>query len=282
MVLQLNPDVPLVWRSPTTMQFGVESPLVRLHDVSPAQERLIAALVHGATRPGLKLIANTAQASDAEVTELLELLDPVLGRAAAPVSGTVSIIGTTPTAARLRSTVAAAGLTLTAPDDRAELGLMVCHYVVEPQLFGYWLSRDIPHLPIVFTDTGVNVGPFIEPGTGPCLYCLERHRTDADPAWPAIASQLWGRTSPVEVPQLTNEVAALATRLLTRRLSAPASEVATSVFLDAATGETTNRQWAQHPACGCAALPGNDSAPGRQSAPAPTATRTGAAASVLA
>jgi len=282
MTLQLNPDVPMVWRSPSSLQFGVETPLARLDDVSSAQEQLIAALVSGATRPGRKVIANTAGARDAHVTALLDVLRPVLGRPSAPTAGTVSIIGTTATAARLRSTVAAAGLTLTAPDARAELGLMVCHYVVEPQLFGYWLGRDIPHLPIVFTDTGVNIGPFIEPGTGPCLYCLERHRTDADPAWPAMASQLWGRISPAEVPQVISEVAALATRLVTRRLNGTAAVVATSVFLDAATGETTSRQWAQHRACGCAALPENDSVLAPQNAPARSAPRTGAVASVLA
>lgn len=282
MILKLNPDVPMVWRSPSSLQFGVEKPVARLDEVSSTQEQLIAALVTGATRPGLKVIANAAGARDSEVTELLGLLRPVLARPSAPTAGTVSIIGTTATAARLRATVAAAGLTLTAPDAHADLGLMVCHYVVEPQLFGYWLGRDIPHLPIVFTDTGVTIGPFIEPGTGPCLYCLERHRTDADASWPAIASQLWGRTSPAEVPQVTSEVAALATRLLTRRLNEPAAVVATSVFLDAATGETTSRQWTQHPACGCAALPENDSVRAPQNAPARSAPRRGAAASVLA
>ena len=158
--------------------------------------------------------------------------------------------------------------------------LLLSHYVVEPELFGYWLSRDIPHLPIVFSDTGVQVGPFIEPGTGPCLYCLELHRTDADPARTAIASQLWGRTSPAEVPLVTSEVVALATRLVTRRLAGPPADAATSVFLDSATGEATTRQWVRHPDCGCEALPGNDSAPAHQRGPARTAPRRGAAASV--
>jgi len=282
MTLQLNPDVPMVWRSPSSLQFGIEKAVARLDEVSPTQEQLISALVSGATRPGLTVIANAVGGHDAEVAELLEALRPVLSPGSATVAGTVSIIGTTVTAARLRSTVVAAGLTLTAPDAAADVGLMVCHYVIEPQLFGYWLSRDIPHLPIVFGDTGVTIGPFIEPGTGPCLYCLERHRTDADPAWPAIASQLWGRTSPTEVPQVINEVAALATRMLTRRLSGPAAGAATSVFLDAATGTTTSRPWAQHPACGCAALPENDSASAPRTAPARSVPRTGAAASALA
>lgn len=282
MVLQLNPDVPLVWRSPSSLQFGIDSPQVRLDDVSSAQEQLIAALVSGVTRPGLGLIAGTAHATDSELADLMARLEPVLAAPSPPTTGTVSVIGTTATAARLRTSVTALGLALEPPESGADLGILVCHYVVEPELFGYWLSRDIPHLPIVFTDTGVHLGPFIEPGVGPCLYCLERHRTDADPARPAIASQLWGRISPTECPLVTAEVAALSLRLTIRRLAAhrPA-EAATSVFLDAATGETTTREWVRHPECGCVALPGTDSESARLSGPAQPATRTGAAASVL-
>ena len=276
MVLQLNPRFPLVWRSPNSLQFGVESPPVRLEQVTNAQEQLIAALVSGATRPGLDLIAATAHLDAIELTDLLTLLDPVLGKPSAPPPGHVSVIGTTATAARLRGSVAPLGLTLMPPDAHTDLGILVCHYVVEPELFGYWLSRDVPHLPIVFSDTGVHVGPFIEPGSGPCLYCLERHRTDADPAWPAIATQLWGRTSPVESALVISEVAALVMRMTVRRLAGAAAEAATSVFLDAASGELTLREWAQHPDCGCAALPENGSVSGRRSAPAQPVTTTGA------
>jgi bacteriocin biosynthesis cyclodehydratase domain-containing protein len=280
MILHVNPRYPLVWRSPSSLQFGVDSPPVTIEDVTPAQEQLIAALVGGVTRPGLDLIAETAHAGKSELSELLSLLQPVLGTAPPRASGAVAVIGTTVTASRIRSAATSLGLTVVPPDASAELGVLVSHYVVEPELFGYWLSRDIPHLPIVFSDTGVHLGPIVEPGSGPCLYCLVRHRTDSDPAWPAIASQLWGRTSPVESALVTAEVASLAMRLTLARLAGEPAAVATSLFLDAATGEVSRREWAQHPECGCAALPENDSAPVQPNAPVPAATRTGAAVSV--
>jgi bacteriocin biosynthesis cyclodehydratase domain-containing protein len=281
MVLQVNPRYPLVWRSPSSLQFGIDSPPVILESVSPAQEQLIAALVSGVTRPGLELIARTAHASDAELAELLSLLQPVLGTPPPRVQGTVAVIGTTSTASRIRFAVASVGLTVVPPDARADLGILVCHYVIEPELFGYWLSRDIPHLPIVFSDAGVHVGPIVEPGSGPCLYCLVRHGTDADPAWPAIASQLWGRTSPVEGALVTTEVVSLAMRLATLRLAGEPAAVATSLFLDAATGEISRREWAQHPECGCATLPENDSGTARRYDPAPSEPTTSEAVSVL-
>src|SRR5690554_3532921 len=120
MVLQLNPDVPLVWRSPSSLQFGVESPLVRIDDITGGQEQLVAALVSGATRPGLQLIAESVHASDAEVNELLALLDPLLGRPDPAPTGTVSVIGTTPTAVRLRNSLTEVGLSLVPPEAPAE------------------------------------------------------------------------------------------------------------------------------------------------------------------
>lgn len=280
MALHLNPRFPLVWRTPTSLQFGVDTPVVHLDDVTHAQEHIIAALTGGVTRPGLSLIAESAGGTENELVDLLDRLQPVLGKPVPVAHSTVSVIGTTSTAVRLRTTLPACGLTVVTPDAPAELGILVCHYVVEPELFGFWLSRDIPHLPIVFSDTGVRVGPIVEPGIGPCLYCLECHRTDADAAWPAIVSQLWGRTSPVEGGVVSAEVVALALRFAAQRAGGAPSPVAESAFLDAATGETTRRSWSRHPECGCAALPGNGSEPGRQGAPGRLPTRRGAAAAV--
>ena len=278
MVLQLNPRYPLVWRDPTSLQFGVDAPPVRLDGVTNGQERIIAALVAGTSRPGLSLIAAAVHSTEAELDELLRLLEPVLGRPGKAPTGAVAIIGTTPTAARLRPAIASLGLTVVAPDAAADLGILISHYVVEPQLFGYWLSRDIPHLPIVYSDSGARIGTFIEPGAGPCLYCLERHHTDADPAWPAMASQLWGRMSPAEDGLLAAEVVAIALRLVKDRLQGPPASVATAVTVDAATGRVTRRRCEPHPECGCAVLPENGSAPDLLPAPDRTPTTTGAGA----
>lgn len=280
MVVQLNPRFPLVWRSPTSLQFGIDAPPIVLHEVTNAQERIIATLVAGASRPGLSLIAETAGATEADLVDLLDRLEPILATSVPAPSGTVAVIGTSSTAGRLRTALTAVGCTVGLPSEPAELGILISHYVIEPELFGYWLRRDTPHLPIVFSDTGVRIGPFIEPGSGPCLYCLDRHRTDADPAWPAIASQLWGKTSPAEDTILTAETVAMALRLVSTRLAGSPAEPATSVFLDAATGETTRRQWQVHPECGCGALPENGSAHDQRRDPARRWTTRGAAVGV--
>ncbi|MHB1173430.1 MAG: TOMM precursor leader peptide-binding protein, partial [Lacisediminihabitans sp.] len=83
MALKLDPRLPLVWRSPSSLQLGVDSPPVVLHNVSNAQERMIAALVPGVSRPGLSMIAREAGAAEPEVVSLLSALGPALGPALA-------------------------------------------------------------------------------------------------------------------------------------------------------------------------------------------------------
>ncbi len=57
MIFQLDPRIPRVWRTPTDLQFGVDRQLLVLHDVTAAEERLIADLEHGVTRDGLTALA---------------------------------------------------------------------------------------------------------------------------------------------------------------------------------------------------------------------------------
>jgi bacteriocin biosynthesis cyclodehydratase domain-containing protein len=140
----------------------------------------------------------------------------------------------------------------------------VAHYVLDPEVHGQWLRRDIPHLPVVYADTRVAIGPVVEPGVGPCLYCLQRYRTDADAAWPAIASQLWGRRSLLESPLVVLEAAALVTRLALERVRSgePAAEHRT-LHLSGETGRVEGEVVLPHPECGCtgisaAARPGTD------------------------
>ncbi|MCU1546497.1 MAG: hypothetical protein JWP30_1597 [Homoserinimonas sp.] len=282
MVLHIDPRFPLVWRTPSSLQFGVDQPPVVIHNVTNAQERVIAALIAGVTPSGLQLVLSGAGGSAHDLSTMLRVLQPILMSASVPKSAarTVAIYGTGSTVSRLRAALTHARLGIVAPSEPADIGVLVTHYVTEPELFGVWLRRDVPHLPIVFGDTGVRIGPMIEPGTGPCLYCLERHRTDADASWPAIASQLWGRRSTVEDAVVSGEVVAIATRLVAARLGGSVAMAATSIHLDATTGKTRRREWKQHPECGCAALPRTDSAAGLPRAPDPQLPTTGEAAGV--
>ena len=204
MVLTLDPRFPLVWRTPFSLQLGLDPAVVRLDDVTVAQEQIIAALASGVSRPGLRMIAHDAGVSDPELDELLAVLRPALTKPADTQTSTVLVSGTGQTVDRIAVGLAEAGVRVliaaTATDAIAaaagdavrdvagvipEFAIAVGHFVLSAELHGLWLRRDIPHLPVVFSDSGVQIGPLIEPGITPCLYCLDRYRRDADPAWPA-------------------------------------------------------------------------------------------------
>jgi len=289
MVLRLDPRYPLVWRSPSDLQFGVDRAQVLLTDVSFAEERVIAALLRGISRSGVEMVATDADLPDLDA--LLATLEPALLAPAGPRAMRVAVEGSGPAADLARARFEEAGIR---SSDGPDLAVLIAHHVLSPDQHGHWLRRDVPHLPVLFGDQQVHIGPLIEPGHGPCLHCLERHRTDADPARPAIASQLWGRRSSTETPLVAGEVAAIVVRTVLARLEgrpAPDRVTATAeLTLDAATGERRLRDWYNHPGCGCSGLaeaatavrPESDSASVPLRAPIPIGPRRGAAAAARA
>jgi bacteriocin biosynthesis cyclodehydratase domain-containing protein len=256
MVLRLDPRIPVVWRDPFSLQFGVEPARVVLRDVSSAQERMIAALTIGVSEAGLALVAQAAGATASDAMLLLgqlgPLLAPVVGLAPSP---SIVLAGRGPTADRIVDSLTETGVTVRRSlDHECDLAIAVGHYVFDPELYGFWLRRDIPHLPVLFADGVATIGPLVEPGSGPCLYCVEFYRRDTDARWSTLASQLWGRRSSAETALVSREVSALVARLALNRLEGgptPATGTATSLRLDARDGSIVRREWLPHPDCGC-------------------------------
>ncbi len=264
MTLRLDPRLPLVWRSPFTVQIGIDPVVVRIDDVSDAQQRMLAALVVGTSSPGLAVLAGGSASEAVRARDdLLDLVTPALEPAAPSALGTVAVSGSSTLVTAICGLLADHGVEVLVATDAVDLAdsapdlaVVVGHLVLAPQLHAVWLRRDIPHLPVVVGDTATTVGPMVEPGSGPCLLCLELHRRDEDPAWPAIATQLLGRRSSVETAILVAETAAAASRAVIERLRNPAGRsTAESVRIDGTTGERRRRVWLMHPECGCGGIP---------------------------
>ena len=259
MILRLDPRLPLVWRNPTSVQLGIDPAVVILDEVTSTDERMLAALVVGVSDSGLAMIAG---AHTAERDALLNALGPaLLSVPAATVTATVAVHGSESLVVAIASTLAHSGIDVVTGSDAAALAqhcptfaILAAHYVFPPELHALWLRRDVPHLPVLVSDTAVVVGPIVEPGSGPCLLCLELHRRDRDAAWPAIATQLLGRHSRAETPVLVAEGAAAACRLALEWFAPPgptAAGAAASVRIDAQSGRREVRSWQVHPECGC-------------------------------
>lgn len=262
MVLRLDPVVPLVWRTPDSVQLGIDPPYAVLDDVTEGVERLLSALRAGISESGWAMLARQAGVPPERTRELLERLDPFLLRPEAPRPGRVLVLGSGPIAAELSMLLRDAGSAPPARGDDPALAVLVADWVVGPDDAARWLRRDVPHLPIVAADRQVTVGPFVEPGRGPCLYCVHLARADADPAWPAIATQLWGR-EPAPHPRLTVLAAAcFAARRIEARLREGPSGSARAWRLGDAGATVSAWTTRTHPRCSCAAPPESDWAPG--------------------
>lgn len=268
MIHALDPRIPRVWRTPHSIQFGVDEPALVLDGVSSADERMLVALAAGVTEEGLHLVADRAGAPEAAATDLLDRVAPVLAperRDPPPPAALVVLDGDGPTAVVVDRLLRDAGMEVRsglrwsdAAVDRADAAVIIASYAVEPQRHARWLRRDVPHLPVVFSDSGVTVGPYVRPGRGPCLRCLDLHRTDADPAWPAMATQLHTRAPRGETAVVAAATAARVAALLLAgwRDQEGSAAVGVSARLPTGAADWVSREWTPHPECGCLGLPG--------------------------
>ena len=282
MVYQLDPAIPRVWRSPHALQFGVERPRLVLDPLDAAGERMVSALAGGVAIGALRLIARSAGADPGAADALVERLAPVLaqggGDRPGPREAIVVLDGSGPTAARILALLREAGVDarsgLPADDpavDDAAAAIVVASFAVAPHRHQRWLRRDIPHLAVVFGDGGVTVGPFVRPGEGACLRCVDLHRRDDDPAWPALATQLHTRALPGETELVCGAASSAAAGAVLALLGGAPGRSDSAARYDTVSARWSEQRWEPHPECGClsplAARPD-------ASAPAPPGTAT--------
>lgn len=281
------------------MQLGVDVPICTIPGATQATQRMLAALAVGVPRSGLSLIGTEAGATEAEVRSLLEAIRPALlpESKQSKQRPRVAVDGMGRAAVLLRELIPENGMELVTPVQqthhteqgqhtelrrRAEgqavdAAVIIARFAITPAQHGAWLRRDIPHLPIVFGDSAVRLGPFVEPGWGPCLHCVELEHVDADAAWTAMATQLAGKNAAAETALSCLDIASRAIRMLTGRLTRQPSvrNATTSILVDEETGAVTARSHRPHERCGCQSLPENVTALGAQRDRTPAPRRPG-------
>ncbi|WP_203742963.1 hypothetical protein [Catellatospora bangladeshensis] len=112
--------------------------------------------------------------------------------------------------------------------------------------------RRVPHLALAVRDGIAVVGPLVPASGGPCLRCLDLHRTDRDPDWPALAAQLAagpGRDPCAAATRLTAAGFAAA-EVLAYLDGAEPTTVGTTVEINGVR-PWRRRTWTPHPACDC-------------------------------
>jgi hypothetical protein len=140
--------------------------------------------------------------------------------------------------------------------DRPDLVLLPANSALPPGAGAPWWRHGIPHLPVVAQGHRVVIGPLVLPGAGPCLDCLDLHRRDRDPAWPALLTQLApplpGPSRPVEAEStLTATAAGLVAMVAHGHLDGLRLPVGVSLELNLPWPWLTHREWTSHPGCTC-------------------------------
>ncbi|WP_338855540.1 hypothetical protein WDY80_16555 [Gordonia hongkongensis] len=146
-----------------------------------------------------------------------------------------------------------------------DLVILTDFVVHDPRVVFALTRARIPHLLVRVRDGVGIVGPLVLPGLSSCLMCADRHRSDADPDWPALAVQLI-RTSGQASPAVVAMTAAVAHSQIEQLVEAvrdrphveprPDPQLLDHVleFRDDPT-RLDIRQWSPHPACDCRPAP---------------------------
>ncbi|WP_285612208.1 TOMM precursor leader peptide-binding protein [Actinokineospora globicatena] len=142
---------------------------------------------------------------------------------------------------------------------RPDLVVLADAVVPEPATALALADAGQPHLAVAVRDGIGIVGPLVVPGVSSCLHCADQHRTDRDPCWPVLATQLAGRPQPADLAA-ANATAGLAVAQVLRAaawLREPTDPTPstwnTTVELDPVAATISHRRWPPHPDCPCAA-----------------------------
>ncbi|WP_117213190.1 hypothetical protein, partial [Allorhizocola rhizosphaerae] len=107
-----------------------------------------------------------------------------------------------------------------------------------------------PRLVFGVRDGVAIVGPLIPSDRGPCLRCLDLHRTDRDPAWPQLVAQLETDPGPCAAATLMTAAGFAAAEVLTFIDGGDPTTIGTTVEIDGV-APWRRRTWTPHPACDC-------------------------------
>jgi len=159
----------------------------------------------------------------------------------------------------LRSALAEAGTTIStlshwSKPETAPLNLTIVgcdRPELDRVIADHFLRIDQPHLVVRCWGNGVSVGPLVLAGQTSCISCADLARSDADPQWPVVLSQL-SRLRVASPPALVAWAASVAAAQALAYLHGELPESAGATLeLSWPDFVTRLRRWAAHPNCGC-------------------------------
>ena len=244
---QIDPELPLLWRAPGVLQVGVDP-----------QRAVAVSGVSAALPPLLRGASGTADEADAQALRLLDAAGLLLRPRPQQrwSAAWVQVVGDGPVATGVVAGLREAGVgEVSTADEPTTSGPDLV--VVSPSRGRGWqhgtalVASTVVHLWAHVRDGRAVVGPLVLPGATSCLRCHDLHRTDVDPAWPALAVAWEQAPATPTSPAAASVLVAATTRqaLSWLRGARPASIDAT--LEEQPDGQLVRMPSPVHPSCGC-------------------------------
>lgn len=296
-MLQFHRSVPLVRRTTSSVQFGVDDPVL-IDGLTEDDLGLIDLLCRGCDSADYLDAADRARLSRTRALSLLDLLTEagVLTPPEAASGGSVvrdfaesyaALHGVGPVAAasaiRSRSVIvfghdpgivsealAEAGfdtLVVESADQAIEAGaehrmtVLISRLTANIGDSSRLFAEDADHLIVRVGDQRADLVP-IRPGLTPCATCTVLHSRDEDDGWFAGWRQLAARSRHALIDPLLLRAAATETARMLRAATVGLAEFGPVVRIDARTGRRTQEAAAFHPDCDCRIPLSPNGAPG--------------------
>lgn len=275
-------DVVPVWRTPTTLQIGLDDDVLVLEHVPPLTDQLLQTLAsdgqfaessdtarlawqdwlldrldeHGllggpAWAARIRIMGSGVVAQRI-ATLLIDVGHTVLIHDSAPLPGTRRTQGQRLVSQLRRTPRRHGGRAVVDAGEPVDL-TVVCTGTCEPDrsLTDSLARGGHPYL-VVRTRPGTAIaGPLVVPSETSCVRCADLWRSLADPAWARLAAQLAHRPSPDD-PLLDAWVTAVSLAQIAAFLHGETGELRSrTLTLAADTGRTTLRVWPLHHDCIC-------------------------------
>lgn len=249
----------MVRRGPGVVQVGTDPKHAVVIDSLP--EALVDELITLDGRHTVAELGERLKARGEDPTQLGDVLAALeeagLLDTGSPAKGaTVAVLGAGHLALSITSLLAESGVRLA---HHADLVVLAATLVPDPTVVSGLMASRTPHLTVRVREGVGIVGPLVLPGRTSCLNCADLHRTDHDPAWPAIAAQLVGKPASTDVLFASGTAALAVVQILESlifvrgRDLAPPPVLNATVELDLVAGVAERRSWYPHPDCQCSA-----------------------------
>jgi hypothetical protein len=200
-VYRIRAHRPLLWRTPTSVQIGVDEPRVIVDNIPDTAAPLIHALHDGISAEGVEVLAKQLDISGREAHRIVQSCAPSF--AEEPPCQTLSLVvmGSSTASRAIASLLEGWGAhsrhieSFPVPDESGVV-VLVADYLADPNWNAHLTHTSLPHLPVIFSDLSITAGPLITPGMTPCLGCHELWHRQREPEWLSLGSRLWASSAP--------------------------------------------------------------------------------------